>query len=58
MDFTPREILLAKRIRVILVEACEVISFVSEDDLASKLMAHSSKENAMEVVVILIPLDR
>ena len=46
MDFTPREILLAKRIRVILVEACEVISFVGEDDFAGKLVAYYSNETA------------
>ena len=55
MDLSPREVLLAERVRIILIEARNVVSFVLECHFSYNLMAHRSNEDATQVVVALIP---
>ena len=55
MDLSPYEVLLTERVRMILVEAGNIVSFVLECHFSYNLMAHRSNEDATQVVVALIP---
>ena len=55
MDLTPAPILLAEIVGMILDEGFNIICFVYECHLSYHLMAHRSNEDAMEVIVGLIP---
>ena len=47
VDLSPHEVLLTERVRVILVEGGNVVSFVLECHFSSNLMAHRSNEDTM-----------
>ena len=55
MDLSPREVLLAERVRTILIEGRNIVSFVFECHFSYYLMTHRSNEDATQVVIALIP---
>ena len=58
MQLTPAKVLLAEHVRVILVEARDIIRFVGEGHLALHLVAHCPQKDPMQVVIVMIPSDK
>ena len=55
MDLSPHEVLLAERVRIILIEARNVVSFIFECHFSYYLVTHRSNEDATQVVIALVP---
>ena len=55
MDLTPSEVLLAESVSMILVEGCDIVRLVLEGHFSYQLMTHRTNEDAIKVVIVLIP---
>jgi len=55
VNFTPGEVLFAEIVRSIFIESCHTVSLVNESNFSSQLVIHGAKEDATQVIVVLVP---